>query len=76
MIEKELNLWAEGDMKGVLGVIREPLVSMDFVGDKRSCVFDVGASLELEGGFFKLVAWYDNEWAYANRLLDLAKHVA
>lgn len=61
-----------GPMVGVLGYTNEPLVSQDFEGDARSCVFDASASIALNENFFKLVAWYDNEWAYSYHLVDLA----
>jgi len=47
------------------------VVSTDFIHDPHSCIYDATASLELNNRFFKLIAWYDNEWGYANRLVDL-----
>lgn len=72
---------AEGELKGILGYTDEPVVSGDFTGDPRSSIFDAGAGMELSSNFFKVVAWYDNEWGYSNRILDLmlsmeAKEVA
>lgn len=66
---------AEGPLKGVLGWTDEEVVSSDFVDDKRSSVFDVKAGISLNDTFVKLVSWYDNEWGYSNRLLDLASYV-
>merc|ERR1712100_21748 len=66
---------AEGPMKGVLGWTDEEVVSQDFVGDARSSIFDVNAGISLNDNFLKLVSWYDNEWGYSNRLLDLAGHM-
>jgi glyceraldehyde 3-phosphate dehydrogenase len=66
---------AEGPMKGILGFTDEPLVSSDFATDSHSSIFDYGASIELNSRFFKLVAWYDNEWGYACRIADLVKMV-
>merc|ERR1712066_1193171 len=66
---------AAGDMKGVLDWIDEEAVSTDFVSCKTSSVFDVGAGISLNDHFVKLVSWYDNEWGYSNRLVDLAVHM-
>merc|ERR1719442_294669 len=63
---------AAGDMKGVLDWTDEEVVSTDFVTCKASSVFDVGAGIALNDTFVKLVSWYDNEWGYSNRLVDLA----
>ncbi len=60
-----------GAMKGVLGFTAEPVVSTDFTGDPHSSIFDAGAGMELNSNFFKVVAWYDNEWGYSNRAIDL-----
>jgi glyceraldehyde 3-phosphate dehydrogenase len=62
---------AEGEMKGVLGYTEDPVVSTDFTSDPHSSIFDAGAGMELNGNFFKVVAWYDNEWGYSNRAIDL-----
>merc|ERR1711972_269898 len=63
---------SEGDMKGVLDWTDEEVVSTDFVSCKSSSVFDVSAGIALNESFVKLVSWYDNEWGYSNRLVDLA----
>ena len=67
---------AEGDMRGVIGYTAEPVVSSDFVGEARTCVFDASGGIWLNPTFVKLVAWYDNEWGYSNKLLDLVRHMA
>merc|ERR1712161_23758 len=67
---------SEGSMKGILGYCDEPLVSTDFESDPRSSIFDAKAGIMLNPNFVKLVAWYDNEWGYSCRVLDLMKHVA
>ena len=67
---------AEGDMRGVIGITEDPVVSSDFVGETRTCVFDATAGILLTPTFVKLVAWYDNEWGYSCKLLDLARHAA
>eukprot|EP01056_Protomagalhaensia_sp_Gyna25_P001916 Protomagalhaensia_sp_Gyna_25__1915@NODE_2015_length_1344_cov_10829_118008_g1167_i2_p1_GENE_NODE_2015_length_1344_cov_10829_118008_g1167_i2NODE_2015_length_1344_cov_10829_118008_g1167_i2_p1_ORF_typecomplete_len340_score87_14Gp_dh_C/PF02800_20/1_3e75Gp_dh_N/PF00044_24/1_4e38Gp_dh_N/PF00044_24/1_3e04DapB_N/PF01113_20/0_5DapB_N/PF01113_20/3_5e03DapB_N/PF01113_20/2_4e03DapB_N/PF01113_20/4_2e03DUF4367/PF14285_6/0_42DUF4367/PF14285_6/1_4e04_NODE_2015_length_1344_cov_10829_118008_g1167_i21491168 len=75
-IVKALEEAAEGELKGILGVTHEDVVSADFVHDKRSSIVDVKAGIALNDTFVKLVSWYDNEWGYSNRLCDLAAHVA
>jgi len=67
---------SEGEMKGFLGYCDEPLVSTDFESDSRSSIFDAGAGIMLNPSFVKLVAWYDNEWGYSGRVVDLMKHCA
>jgi glyceraldehyde 3-phosphate dehydrogenase len=62
---------SEGELKGILGYTDEEVVSSDFIGDPRSSIFDAGAGIELNANFFKLVSWYDNEWGYSNRVIDL-----
>lgn len=62
---------AEGDMKGVLGYTEDPVVSTDFTTDPHSSIFDANAGMELNANFFKVVSWYDNEWGYSNRTIDL-----
>merc|ERR1712203_953375 len=61
--------------KGIMGYTDEQLVSTDFQGDSRSSIFDKGAGIMLTPTFVKLVSWYDNEWGYSNRLVELAMHV-
>jgi len=67
---------SEGSQKGFLGYSDEPLVSTDFEGDLRSSIFDADAGIMLNPNFVKLVAWYDNEYGYSGRVVDLMKHVA
>merc|ERR1712073_104667 len=67
---------AAGPMKGVLDWTDEEVVSTDFVTCKASSVFDIGAGISLTDNFVKLVSWYDNEWGYSNRLVDLAIYMA
>jgi glyceraldehyde 3-phosphate dehydrogenase len=64
---------AEGKLKGILGYTEDDVVSTDFLGDSRTAVFDAKAGIELNNQFFKVVAWYDNEWGYSNKLIDLAQ---
>jgi glyceraldehyde 3-phosphate dehydrogenase len=63
-------------LKGILGYTEDEVVSSDFIHDPLSSIFDAGSSMELNKGFFKLVAWYDNEWGYSNRVVDLTKKIA
>ncbi|NJM98418.1 MAG: type I glyceraldehyde-3-phosphate dehydrogenase [Phormidesmis sp. RL_2_1] len=63
-------------LRGVLGYTDEPLVSSDFTGDPRSSIFDAKAGMELNPHFFKVLAWYDNEWGYSNRVMDLMLYMA
>ena len=67
---------AEGDYKGVISYTEEEVVSQDYVSDPHTCNFDAGAGIELNDTFFKLIAWYDNEYGYSSKLVDLAAHVA
>merc|ERR1711937_532325 len=67
---------AAGDMKGVLDWTEDEVVSTDFVSCKYSSIFDVGAGIALSDNFVKLVSWYDNEWGYSNRLVELVAHMS
>jgi len=67
---------AAGDMKGVLDWTEDEVVSTDFVSCKSSSIFDIGAGIALTDNFVKLVSWYDNEWGYSNRLVDLAVYMS
>jgi glyceraldehyde 3-phosphate dehydrogenase len=72
---QEIKRRSEGDMQGILGYSNEKLVSTDYVGCEYSSVFDSGASMMLNPRFVKLIAWYDNEYGYANRVVDLMVHM-
>lgn len=67
---------SEGKMKGILGYTEDDVVSTDFVGDNRSSIFDAKAGIALNNNFVKLVSWYDNEWGYSSRVVDLIVHMA
>jgi glyceraldehyde 3-phosphate dehydrogenase len=67
---------AEGPMKGILGYTDEEVVSSDFIGDRRSSIYDSKAGIELNNRFFKIVSWYDNEAGYAARCVDLIRFLA
>ncbi len=66
---------SETDLKNILGYTEEAVVSQDFIGDIRTSIFDAGAGMELNSGFFKIISWYDNECGYSNKLIDLVKHI-
>ena len=67
---------SEGEMKGILGYTDEDVVSSDFLGDARTSIFDAKAGIALNKSFVKLVSWYDNEWGYSNKVLELIAHMA
>lgn len=67
---------AEGEMKGILGYTEDDVVSSDFLGDARTSIFDAKAGIALNKSFVKLVSWYDNEWGYSNKVLELIVHMA
>ena len=67
---------SETYLKGILGYTSDEVVSSDFIHDKQSSIYDAGSSIELNSKFFKLVSWYDNEWGYSNRVVDLTKVIA
>merc|ERR1711979_56127 len=66
---------SEGSMSGILGYTEDMVVSTDFLGDDRSSIFDAKAGIQLSNTFVKLVSWYDNEYGYSNRVIDLVKHM-
>lgn len=65
----------DNELKGIMGYCEEPLVSSDFIHDSRTSIFDALAGIALNDNFVKLVAWYDNEWGYSNKVVDLAVHM-
>lgn len=74
-IKKAFKDASEGDLKGILGYTEEAVVSQDFVSDDRTCIFDADAGIELSPKFYKIISWYDNEFGYSNKLIDLALYV-
>lgn len=73
---KKMKEASEGSLKGILGYTEDEVVSSDFIHDTRSSIFDAGSGIELNDRFFKLVSWYDNEWGYSNRCVDVLKKLA
>ena len=67
---------SEGEMKGILGYTEDAVVSSDFIGESRTSVFDKDAGISLNPNFVKLVSWYDNEWGYSNKVVELILHMA
>lgn len=67
---------SENEMKGIMGYTEEEVVSSDFIGDARTSIFDAKAGIALTDTFVKLVSWYDNEWGYSNKVVDLITHMA
>jgi len=67
---------SETYLKGILAYTSDEVVSSDFIHDKHSSIFDAGSGVELNSKFFKLISWYDNEWGYSNRVVDLTKKIA
>ena len=67
---------SEGELKGILGYTDEAVVSTDFRGDARTSIFDVKAGIQLDKTFVKVCAWYDNEWGYSNKVLEMARVIA
>lgn len=74
-INAALKAASEGPMKGILGYTEEPLVSVDFRGDERSSIVDASLTMVMDDDMVKVVAWYDNEWGYSNRIADLINYV-
>jgi glyceraldehyde 3-phosphate dehydrogenase len=70
-IKKVIKEKSENELNGILGYTEEAAVSSDFIGDARTCIFDAEAGIMLNDHFVKLIAWYDNEWGYSNKVLDL-----
>jgi glyceraldehyde 3-phosphate dehydrogenase len=75
-IKAALKNASETYLKDILGYTEDEVVSSDFIHDKRSSIFDAGSSIELNKNFFKLISWYDNEWGYSNRVVELTKKIS
>lgn len=75
-IKAAMKKAADGELKGILGYTEDEVVSTDFIHDARTSIFDAKAGIALNGNFVKLVAWYDNEWGYSNKVVDLICHMS
>lgn len=75
-IKAAVKAASENELAGILGYTEDAVVSTDFIHDKRTSIFDADAGIALNGNFVKLVSWYDNEWGYSNKLIDLTVHAA
>lgn len=74
-IKSAMKKAAEGSLKGILGYTEDAVVSTDFLGDARTSIFDADAGIALNDNFVKVVAWYDNEWGYSNKVADLISYM-
>ena len=74
-IKAAVKAASENEMKGILGYTEDAVVSTDFIHDPRTSIFDANAGIALNSNFVKLVSWYDNEWGYSNKVLDLICHM-
>lgn len=75
-IKKAMKDASEGELKGILGYTEDAVVSNDFLGDPRTSIFDADAGIALNDNFVKVVSWYDNEWGYSNKTVDLIEYIA
>jgi glyceraldehyde 3-phosphate dehydrogenase len=75
-IKAAIKRASETYMKGILEYTEDEVVSSDFIHHTASSIFDAGSSIELNSKFFKLISWYDNEWGYSNRVVELSKKLA
>jgi glyceraldehyde 3-phosphate dehydrogenase len=73
---KKMKEASETHLKGILGYTEDAVVSSDFISDPRSSIFDADAGISLNPRFVKVISWYDNEWGYSNRLVELAHFMA
>lgn len=75
-IKAAMKKASEGELKGILGYTEDEVVSSDFIGDARTSIFDAKAGIALNDNFVKVVSWYDNEWGYSNKTIDLIVYIA
>jgi glyceraldehyde 3-phosphate dehydrogenase len=75
-INAKMKEYAAGELKGILSYTEDAVVSSDFLGNPHTSIYDASASLALNDHFVKIIAWYDNEWGYSNKVLDLLKYIA
>lgn len=75
-IKNAMKTASEETLKGILGYTEDEVVSQDFIGDARTSIFDAKAGIALNDNFVKVVSWYDNEWGYSNKIIDLAQYMS
>lgn len=75
-VNEAMKKAAEGELKGIMKYTEDPIVSVDIIGDEHSCIFDSGATMVIGDKMLKVVGWYDNEWGYSNRVVDLVQKLA
>jgi glyceraldehyde 3-phosphate dehydrogenase len=75
-IKKAMQRASVNEMKGILGYTEDEVVSQDFVSEPRTSVFDAAAGMEINPSFYKIIAWYDNEFGYATKIVDLIQYAA
>ncbi|MCL2351316.1 MAG: type I glyceraldehyde-3-phosphate dehydrogenase [Firmicutes bacterium] len=75
-IKAAMKKASEGELKGIMAYTEDMVVSSDFIGEACTCIFDADAGISLNPNFVKLIAWYDNEWGYSNKVVDLIEHMA
>jgi glyceraldehyde 3-phosphate dehydrogenase len=75
-VKAAMKAASEGELAGILGYTEDDVVSNDFLGESCTSVFDAGAGIALTDTFMKLVSWYDNEWGYSCKCIDLMRHMA
>ena len=75
-VNAEIKEAAEGPLKGILEYCTDPIVSCDIVGNPASSIFDADLTIVMDGNFAKVISWYDNEWGYSNRCIDMLKKMA
>ncbi len=75
-VNAAMKKYAQGELKGILEYTEDPIVSVDIIGNPHSCIFDAGTTSVMAGNMVKVLGWYDNEWGYSNRCIDLMKKMA
>lgn len=75
-VKNAMKKASEGELKGILGYTEDKVVSSDFITDPRTSIFDADAGIQLNANFVKVIAWYDNEWGYSNKILDMIAYTA
>jgi glyceraldehyde 3-phosphate dehydrogenase len=74
-VKSKMKQASEGSMRGILGYTDKPVVSSDFLGDSRTSIFDASSAISMSDNFLKVISWYDNEWGYSAKLIELIRHM-